>query len=80
MAEIDGTQAFPEKGDVSFRCIISAADGSRTAFDDYVVAMINEWLSVRVYLINRPACTEVKNLPVITGGHSNQVANAESLR
>lgn len=50
------------------------------AFDDYVVAMINEWLSVRVYLINRPACTEVKNLPVITGGHSNQVANAESLR
>lgn len=52
----------------------------RAAFDDYVVAMINEWLSVRVYLINRPACTEVKNLPVITGGHSNQVANAESLR
>lgn len=50
------------------------------SFDDYVVAMINEWLSVRVYLINRPTCTEVKNLPVIIRGYSNQVANAESLR
>lgn len=50
------------------------------SFDDYVVAMINEWLSVRVYLINRPTCTEVKNLPVIIRGYSNQVANAKSLR
>lgn len=59
MTEIDKETrrtGFSRKS-ASFNFVISrprAADEFARGFDDYVVAMINEWLSDRVYPINRP--------------------------
>lgn len=53
--EIRGVQDFPGKARRLISLYHVRGGRARAGFDDYVVAMINEWLSDRVYPINRPS-------------------------